>query len=122
MVFSYRLAIGETMASKKTEVLQGTLQLMILKTLSLEPMHGLGIVRRIEQITRGSFRVSLGALFPALHRMEEEGVIAAEWGPSENNRNAKYYRLTAAGRRRLKDEQKNWLQVSSAITALLEAN
>jgi PadR family transcriptional regulator PadR len=110
------------MGGKKAEVLQGTLQLMILKTLSLEPMHGLGLVRRIEQITGGSFRVSLGALFPALHRMEEEGWIAAEWGPSENNRNAKYYRLTTAGRRQLKDEQKNWQRVSAAIAALLEAH
>lgn len=103
----------------KTELLQGTLDLLILKTLTLEPMHGLGIARRIEQITRGAFRVSLGSLFPALHRMEEKGWLASEWGESVNRRKAKYYKLTQGGRRQLKAEAENWKRTSLAVARVL---
>lgn len=109
------------MAARKTDVLRGTLDLLILKTLALEPMHGLGISRRIEQITRGAFQVQAGSLFPALKRLEQEGYVEGEWGESENNRRAKYYRLTKAGRRRLGEEKDNWSQVVVAITRVLEA-
>jgi transcriptional regulator len=84
-------------------------------------MHGLGISRRIEQTTQGVFRVQAGSLFPALKRLEQEGWIEGEWGESENNRRAKYYRLTAAGQRRLGEERDNWAQVAGAITRVLEA-
>jgi transcriptional regulator len=105
----------------KSDLLRGTLDLLILKTLTLEPMHGLGISRRIEQTTQGVFRVQAGSLFPALKRLEQEGWIEGEWGESENNRRAKYYRLTAAGQRRLGEERDNWAQVAGAITRVLEA-
>src|ERR1051326_7684175 len=89
-------------------LLQGTLDVLILKVLALEPMHGLGISRRIEQVTGGTFQVKPGSLFPALHRMEEQGWLMSEWGESEHNRRAKYYRLTKAGRRRLGAEAEKW--------------
>ena len=108
------------MPGKRSDLLQGTLDMLILNTLSLQPLHGLGISRRIEQTTRGVFQVQPGSLFPALHRMEQEGWIAGEWGESENNRKAKYYSLTAAGRRRLTEEKQNWGRVSSAIARVLE--
>ena len=108
------------MASRKSDILQGTLDMMILTTLALEPLHGLGISKRIQQTTRGVFQVQPGSLFPALHRMEQEGWIAGEWGESENNRRAKYYRLTAAGRKKLKEEKLNWGRVSAAIASVLE--
>src|SRR6202049_3786853 len=95
-------------APKATNLLQGTLDLLILRALSLQPMHGLGIARRIQQITHGTFQVKPGSLFPALHRMEEAGWLASSWGESENNRKAKYYRLTAAGRRQFKAEAEQW--------------
>ena len=107
------------MDAKPTNLLQGTLDLLILKALSLQELHGLGISRRIEQITKGAFQVKPGSLFPALHRMEEAGWLAAEWGASENNRRAKFYRLTAAGRRQLKAEASQWEQVSVAIALAL---
>ena len=107
------------MGAKPANLLQGTLDLLILKALSLQELHGLGISRRIEQITRGTFQVKPGSLFPALHRMEEAGWLSAEWGASENNRRAKYYRLTAAGRRQLKTEASEWEQVSVAIALAL---
>ena len=109
------------MARGKSDLLRGTLDLLILKTLTLEPMHGLGISRRIEQTTQGVFQVQAGSLFPALKRLEQEGWIEGEWGESENNRRAKYYRLTAAGQRRLGEERDNWDQVAGAITRVLEA-
>ena len=109
------------MGRPDTCLLPGTLHLLILKTVALQPMHGLGIVRRIEQITGGAFQVSLGALFPALHRAEQEGWIAAAWGRSENNRKAKFYRLTAAGRRALDNETRNWQRVTDAMARVLEA-
>ena len=102
-----------------TSLLQGTLDLLILKVLTLEPMHGLGISRRIAQITGGTFDVKPGSLFPALHRMEEAGWLTSEWGESENNRRAKFYRLTAAGRRQLKDETNQWARISAAMASAL---
>jgi PadR family transcriptional regulator PadR len=109
------------MPSNQTNLLQGTLDLLILKALALEEMHGLGISRRIEQVTRGTFVVKPGSLFPALHRMEEAGWLVSSWGESENNRRAKFYRLTAAGRRRLETETDQWRRISVAIAAALEA-
>ena len=109
------------MSGRKSDLVKGTLDLLILKTLTLESMHGLGISRRIEQTTDGVFRVRAGSLFPALHRLEQEGWIAGEWGESENNRRAKYYHLTTAGKRRLGEEKKNWAQAVRAITKVLEA-
>lgn len=105
----------------KTDLLRGTLDMLILKTLTLEPMHGLGISRRLDQITDGVFQVQPGSLFPALHRLEQEGWIKGAWGESENKRRAKFYRLTAAGRRRLGEEKRNWTQVVMAITRVMEA-
>lgn len=104
----------------QTPLLQGTLDLLILKALSLEAMHGLGVSRRIEQITRGAYSVRPGSLFPALHRLEERGWLAASWGESENNRRAKYYRLTASGRRQLAAEVDEWKRVAGAMRAALE--
>ena len=109
------------MPSNQTNLLQGTLDLLILKALALEEMHGLGISRRIEQVTRGTFVVKPGSLFPALHRMEDAGWLVSSWGESENNRKAKFYRLTAAGRRRLETETDQWRRISVAIAAALEA-
>lgn len=110
------------MAANQVELLQGTLDLLILKTLALAPLHGLGISQRIEQVTRGTFQVKPGSLFPALHRMEERGWLASFWGESENNRRAKFYELTRAGQRRLELETERWKQVSIAVTRTLEAN
>jgi transcriptional regulator len=109
------------MVRQKADLLRGTLDLLILKTLTLEALHGLGISRRIEQTTDGVFQVQPGSLFPALHRLEQEGWIRGEWGESENNRRAKYYKLTPAGKRRLGEERENWAQVVLAITKVLEA-
>jgi len=103
-----------------TALLQGTLDVLILKALALEPMHGLGISRRIAQVTNQTFHVKPGSLFPALHRMEEAGWLAAEWGESENKRRAKFYRLTAAGRRKLREETNQWLRIASAMSSALE--
>lgn len=103
-----------------TALLQGTLDVLILKVLALEPMHGLGISRRIAQVTKGTFEVKPGSLFPALHRMEEAGWLSAEWGESENRRRAKFYRLTAPGRRQLKEETNQWARISAAMAIALE--
>ena len=110
------------MNSDQTNLLQGTLDMMILKALALEPLHGLGVSRRIEQITRGTFQVKPGSLFPALHRMEEEGWLVSSWGESENNRRAKFYRLTKPGRRQLESETEKWGRISLAIARALEAS
>lgn len=110
------------MSPEQTNLLQGTLDLMILKALALDEMHGLGISRRIEQITKGTFQVKPGSLFPALHRMEESGWLASAWGESENNRRAKYYKLTKAGRRQLGTETERWSRISIAIARALEAS
>ena len=110
------------MPSEPTTLLQGTLDLLILKSLVAGEMHGLGVSRRIQQITGGTFVVKPGSLFPAQHRMEEEGWISSFWGESENNRRAKYYRLTRAGQRQLEAETKRWGRISLAIGQALEAS
>ena len=108
--------------SKQTNLLQGTLDLLILKTLALGELHGLGISRRIEQITQGTFQVKPGSLFPALHRMEEAGWLVSSWGESENNRKAKYYRLSRAGRQQLQAETEEWKRISVAIGMALQTS
>ena len=108
------------MRPEQTSLLQGTLDLLILKSLIAGELHGLGISRRIQQITGGTFSVKPGSLFPAVHRMEEEGWISSFWGESENNRRAKYYRLTNAGRKQLDAETKRWGRISWAIAQALE--
>ncbi len=109
------------MSPAQTNLLQGTLDLLILKALALGELHGLGVSRRVEQITKGTFQVKPGSLFPALHRMEEAGWLASSWGASENNRRAKYYRLTAAGRRQLETEVSEWKRIAVAISLALQA-
>lgn len=109
------------MSERRMELLRGTLDLLVLKALSLEPLHGVGISRRITQITRGAFQVSFGSLFPALHRMEEAGWVEAEWSASENSRRAKYYRLTASGREQLAAEERNWHDVVKVMTAAMQS-
>ena len=106
---------------KTANLLQGTLDLLILRALNLEPMHGLGISRRITQVTNGTFQVKPGSLFPALHRMQEAGWLSSYWGESETNRKAKYYRLTASGRRQLEAETQEWQRISMAIAEALKA-
>lgn len=106
-------------SASQTQVLQGTLDLLVLKALALGELHGLGVSRRIEQITRGTFNVKPDSLFPALHRMEEAGWLASKWGESDANRRAKYYRLTAAGRRQLEAEIEDWDRITRAITLAL---
>ena len=106
--------------TQRSSLLQGTLDLLILKALSTGELHGLGVSRRIEQITGGTFSVQPGSLFPALHRLEESGWLTSEWEASENNRRAKYYRLTAAGRRQLEQHRERWNRVSFAVTSVLE--
>ena len=105
-----------------TNLLQGTLDLLILKALALGELHGLGVSRRIEQITKGTFLVKPGSLFPALHRMEAAGWLRASWGASENNRKAKFYALTRQGRRQLSQEAENWKRIASVIGRLLRAS
>lgn len=102
-----------------TKLLQGTLDLLILRALSLGELHGLGISRRIEQLTKGTYRVKPGSLFPALHRMKAAGWLTSEWGESDANRRAKYYRLTASGRRQLKEETDEWGRIAVAIAHAL---
>ena len=107
---------------RQTPLLQGTLDLLILKALSLQPLHGLGVAHRIEQVTRGVYNVGPGSLFPALHRLEENGWLTSAWGESDNNRRAKFYRLTPAGRRQLAAETDEWTRVAGAMTAALESS
>jgi len=109
------------MSQDKSDLLRGTLDMLILKTLALEPLHGLGISKRIEQITGGIFQVPAGSLFPALHRLEQKGWILGAWGESENHRCAKYYRLAPAGRKQLHEEQRNWDRVALGVTRVLDA-
>ena len=109
------------MAKQPTEILKGTLDLLILKTLALEPRHGVAVADRILQITRGTFNVKAGSLFPALHRLEQEGFIAGEWGTTAEGRRARLYRLTAAGQKQLALEKKNWARIALAIGQVLEA-
>jgi len=103
------------------DILQGTLDLLTLRALALAPMHGVGIAARIHQVTHGAFVVKPGSLFPALRRLEQQGWITGEWGPSENNRRARYYTLTRAGRAQLAEEKRNWYKMTSAMNWMLES-
>jgi len=107
------------MSKPKSDLLQGTLDLLILKTLDLEPMHGWGISQRIQQVSESVLQVNQGSLYPALHRLEEQGWIASSWKTSENNRQAKYYELTRRGRKQLADEKSNWLRLSAAVARIV---
>jgi len=107
--------------TKSTELLQGTVDLLVLKVLSLGPMHGWAIAQRIHQLSKDVLRVNQSALYPALHRLEHQAWIEAEWGESENNRRAKYYSLTKAGRARLKAEEQSWDRLSTAVKVVLKA-
>ncbi|MGH9938857.1 MAG: PadR family transcriptional regulator [Blastocatellia bacterium] len=109
------------MAKTRSDLLQGTLDMLILKTLALEPMHGWGVSQRIQQVSSGVLNVNQGSLYPALYRLEEQGWISAEWGNSDNNRQAKYYKLTRAGRKQLDEETANWRRLSAAIDQILQA-
>src|ERR1700749_197944 len=104
------------------QVLQGTLDLLILKTLSLAPMHGWGLTHRIQELSRDAFQVGQGSIYPALVRLEQRGLIATEWGSTENNRRAKYYRISAAGRRPMGDEPPTWRRLTSDSALGLDAN
>ena len=106
---------------KQAELLPGTLDLLILKAVSLGPLHGYGILLRIQQISGGALLVEQGALYPALYRLEEQDLLAAEWGTSENNRRAKYYSLTRVGEKRLRQETESWNRVAAAMSAVLRA-
>jgi PadR family transcriptional regulator, regulatory protein PadR len=103
------------------DILQGTLDLLILRALEIAPMHGIGIAARIQQVTHGTFVVKAGSLFPALRRLEQRGWIDGEWGPSENNRRARYYTLTRAGRAQLVKEKRDWHRMTSAMNWMLES-
>jgi PadR family transcriptional regulator PadR len=107
---------------KPSGLVQGTLHMLILKTLALEPLHGYGIGVRLEQISRGTFQVNAGSLFPALRRLERDGLIKSDWRVTENNRRAKYYTLTAPGRAQLKRETRDWEAQTTAIARILEAS
>ena len=107
------------MAKLKADLLQGTLDLLVLKTLELEPMHGWGVTRRIQQLSDSVLQVNQGSLYPALHRLEERGWIRAFWGNSENNREARYSELTARGRKQLVEEKENWLRLSGAVARIV---
>ena len=105
----------------EAQLLPGTLDLLILKAVSLGPLHGYGVLHRIAQITDGALLAEEGALYPALHKLEHQGLLEAEWGVSENNRKAKFYKLTAAGRRQLREETKDWNKLAAAIASALRA-
>ena len=109
------------MPSRSIDLPQGTLDLLILRTLSLEPLHGWAVSERIQQISSDVLRVQQGSLYPALHRLERRGLIKARWGTSENNRKAKFYELTKAGRRELEVEQDAWQKLTAAVSQILEA-
>lgn len=108
------------MTKANVDLLQGTLDLLILKTVALEPMHGWGISQRIQQMSQDVLRVQQGSLYPALHRLEQQGWIASEWGESENSRRAKYYRLTKKGHKQLEVETTHWERLAAAVTQILE--
>jgi transcriptional regulator len=108
------------MMSKPTDLVQGTLDLLILKTIALEPTHGWAIAQRIRRVSGDVLQVNQGALYPALHRLEQQGWITAEWGESENNRRAKYYSLTKSGKKYLRSERANWERLSAAIGLVLK--
>ena len=105
----------------QAQLLPGTLDLLILKAVSLGPQHGYGVLLRIQQISGGALSIEQGALYPALHRLEHQGLLESEWDASENNRRAKYYKLTAAGRRRLREETESWNRLAAAIATALRA-
>jgi len=105
---------------EKLDIPQGTLDLMILTILSREPMHGYGISQKLAALSHDTFQVNPGSLFPSLYRLEQDGKVKGEWAPSENNRNAKYYKLTAAGRRQLELHRQRWDRIAHAITSVLE--
>lgn len=109
------------MADDRTELLQGTLEMLVLKTLALEPMHGWGIAHRIERLSKDVFLVTQGSLYPALVRMRRRGWVKTEWRVTENNRRARYYQLTAAGRKQLEVERVSWLRASTAINGIMSA-
>jgi PadR family transcriptional regulator len=104
------------------DLLPGTLDMLILKAVSLKPLHGYGVLLRIGQISKNALTIAQGSLYPALYRLEHQGLIASKWGESENNRRAKYYTVTAAGRKRLRDEEASWKRLAAAIAAALSAN
>ena len=110
------------MTEPNTDVIQGTLDMLILKTLSLQPMHGFGIARRVEQISRGVFKVNPGSLLTALQRLERNGLLDAEWRDTENSRRARYYSLTRAGRKQLDVETEDWMRRAGAVARLLKAD
>jgi PadR family transcriptional regulator PadR len=107
------------MLKPKNDLLQGTLALLVLKTLARGPLHGYGITLHIQMVSKDFLRVEEGSLYPALHRMEQDGWVGAEWGTSENNRRARYYRLTAKGRKQLAEEEKNWERLTQAVAHVL---
>jgi transcriptional regulator len=107
--------------ASKSDLLQGTLDLLILKTLAGGPMHGWGVAQKIQILSEDILQVNQGSLYPALHRLEQQGLIAAEWGASENNRQAKFYELTRAGRKQLTDETRNWERMAGAVARILNA-
>src|SRR3954464_1752441 len=109
------------MSTSSTDLLQGTLDLLILKTLSLGPQHGWGVAQRIQQVSRNLLQVNQGSLYPALHRLEDQGAIESEWGTSENNRRAKFYRLTPAGQEQLDRESEVWRQYAQAVRWILQS-
>ena len=114
------LSKGGVLSKPKNDVLQGTLGLLVLKTIERGPSHGYGITLHIQRVSSEVLRVEEGSLYPALHRMEQLGWISAEWRASQNNRRARYYRLTAAGRKQLVEEEKNWARLTRAVAAVLE--
>src|SRR6476661_3456025 len=107
--------------NKTTEILQGTLDMLILKAVSLGPLHGYGVLLRLQQISKDALQIPQGSLYPALYRLEHQGLVTFEWGESENKRQAKYYSLTAAGRKRLREETDYWQRLSGAIGLVLDA-
>jgi len=108
------------MLKPKNDLLQGTLALLVLKTLARGPLHGYGITLHIQMVSKDILRVEEGSLYPALHRMEQDGCVSAEWGMSENHRRARYYRLTAKGRKQLAEEEKNWERLTEAVAHVLQ--
>jgi PadR family transcriptional regulator PadR len=106
-------------ARSQTDALRGSLDLLVLKTLSLEPMHGWGISRRIEQLSKGTLAVNQGSLYPALQRLEKDGLVTSDWGTTDNHRQARYYRITAAGRRALNEERESWKRFAAGLDAVL---
>ena len=111
--------MGDQTDSPRSDLLQGTLELLILKTISVEPMHGWGISQRVQQISDGVLEVNQGSLYPALQRLEKEGLITSEWGTTDNNRRARYYELTSAGRRALGAELESWRRFADGLEAVL---